>query len=151
MSDSEKRPTVRIHIDGQQYDSPDPTTGGALYELADIGRKRELFRDLPADDEDEFIPNDDTPVDLRKGDHFYTEKEITIFVNAEPKTTTQPRLSFDDLVKLAFNPVPAGENIMFTIVYSRGPRKNPKGSLLEGDTVRIKKGMVFDVTTTDRS
>lgn len=150
MSVSEKRPTVRIHIDRQQYDSPDPTTGKALYDLADISRKRELFRDLP-DDEDEFVPKDEAPVDLQKGDRFFTQKEITIFVNAEEKTTSETSLSFEDVVRLAFNPVPAGENIMFTIVYSRGPRKNPKGSLLEGGSVRVKKGMAFDVTTTDRS
>lgn len=151
MNEAEKRPTARIHIDRQQYESPDPTTGKALYNLADVGKRRDLFRDLPDDDEDEFIPDNNTPVDLKNGDRFYTEKEITIFVNAEPKTTTKTNLSFDEVVRLAFNPVPTGENIMFTIVYSRGPRKNPKGSLVEGESVRIKKGMVFDVTTTDRS
>ena len=143
--------TVRIHIDRQEYQSPDPTTGKALYDLSGLGKKRELFREVQGDEEDQFIPEDDTVIDVKKYDHFYSEKEISIYVNTIAKQTVKTRLTFNELVALAFNPIPTGPNIMFTIEYSEGPKKNPSGSLLEGESVRIKQGMIFDVTTTDRS
>jgi hypothetical protein len=33
----------------------------------------------------------------------------------------------------------------------KGPRKNHEGSMTEGETVRIKDGMIFDVTETNKS
>lgn len=79
------------------------------------------------------------------------KKEITIIVNGRKKEVTTTELSFDQVVALAFNPVPTGPNIMFTITYRAGPSQNREGSLLEGDTVKIKDGMIFNVTETDKS
>ena len=39
----------------------------------------------------------------------------------------------------------------FTVTYDDGPRENPHGSLIEGQSVKIKNGMVFNVTPTIRS
>ncbi len=72
-------------------------------------------------------------------------------VNAQKREVAEPKLSFDEVVKLAFPIPPEGQNILFTIKYRKGPAVNPKGSLLEGQSVRIKDGMIFDVTPTDRS
>jgi hypothetical protein len=60
-------------------------------------------------------------------------------------------LSFAQLVALAFDTPPTGENIVFTITYRRGHGDKPEGSLVEGETVKIKKGMIFNVTATDKS
>jgi len=78
-------------------------------------------------------------------------KEFDIIVNGRKKEITTKELSFDEIVALAFNPVPMGPNIMFTITYRHGPRENPEGSLIEGATVKIKDGMIFNVTATDKS
>ena len=78
-------------------------------------------------------------------------KKITIIVNARKKEVTGTTLSFDQIVALAFDPVPTGPNIMFTITYRRGPHANPEGSLVEGGSVQIKEEMVFNVTATDKS
>ena len=79
------------------------------------------------------------------------KKDITIIVNGRKKEVTTEQLSFDQVVALAFNPVPTGPNVMFTITYRHGPRQNPEGSLLEGGTVKIKDEMIFNVTQTDKS
>jgi hypothetical protein len=142
---------VRIHIDRQPYESPDPTTGSALYVLGKIGGHRELFREVSGDQEDELVPNDGAPVRLKKDEHFYSERDFHIIVNARPKVVTERVLSFDQIVKLAFENPPSGPNIMFTITYRNGPPKNPEGSLLEGQSVKIKDKMVFNVTPTDKS
>jgi hypothetical protein len=79
------------------------------------------------------------------------DKKITIIVNSRKKEVTTNMLSFDQIVALAFDPLPTGPNIMFTITYRRGPHANPEGSLVEGGSVEIKEEMVFNVTATDKS
>ena len=79
------------------------------------------------------------------------EHAHTIVVNGTEKTVYQDELSFDDLVKLAFDPVPTGPNVGFTITYRRGHGDKPEGSLEPGQSVKIKDGMIFNVTPTDRS
>ena len=50
--ETEHRHEVRIHIDQQPYDSPNPTSGEALYVLAKVPFGLELFRELAGDRED---------------------------------------------------------------------------------------------------
>jgi hypothetical protein len=142
---------VRIHIDRQPFESPDPTNGAALYALGKLGAHRELFREVGGDCEDEPVPNDATAIQLKKDEHFYSEKDFHIIVNARPKVVTERFLSFAQIVGLAFDNPPTGPNIMFTITYRNGPPQNPEGSLLEGQSVKIKDKMVFNVTPTDKS
>jgi Multiubiquitin len=142
---------IRIHINREPYESPDPTTGVALYVLGKIGPHQELFREVGGDHEDEPVPNDHAPIRLRKDEHFYSQRDFHIIVNARPKVVPERVLSFDQIVKLAFENPPSGPNIMFTITYRHGPPQNPEGSLLEGQSVWIKDKMVFNVTPTDKS
>lgn len=79
------------------------------------------------------------------------EKATVIVVNGREKTVSGKEISFDQLVALAFDPPPTGGNIVFTITYRRGPDGRPEGSVVVGGTVKLKKGMVFNVTATDKS
>lgn len=79
------------------------------------------------------------------------EHEIPIFVNGRKKAVAPGILSFEALVQLAFDPVPAGPNILFTITYRRGPKENPDGNLFPGGSVVLKPAMVFNVSATDKS
>jgi hypothetical protein len=76
---------------------------------------------------------------------------VAIVVNGQKKTVEKEALTFDEVVALAFDPVPSGENVMFTITYRRGHGEKPEGTLTEGETVKVKEGMIFDVTATDKS
>lgn len=78
-------------------------------------------------------------------------KEYTIIVNGRPKVVTKKELSFAEIVALAFDNPPQGPNIVITVTYRRGEGNKPEGSLVEGETVRIKEGMIFNVTATDKS
>lgn len=142
---------VRIHIDREIYKSSNPTTGRALYELADIRKRRELYREVSGDNEDELIPRDDTEVHLKKDEHFYSQKEVMIVVNGTAHETSETSLSFEEVVKIAYPVPPSGDAVEFTVTYRNGPRANPKGTLTSGHSVRIKNRMAFDVTPTDRS
>jgi outer membrane protein assembly factor BamB len=79
------------------------------------------------------------------------EKEVTIIVNGREKTVEKnAELSFSDIVALAFDNTP-GENTMFTVTYRKGQGNKPEGTLVDGDTVKVKDGMIFNVTATDKS
>lgn len=78
-------------------------------------------------------------------------KEYTITVNARPKVVTSKELSFAEIVGLAFDNPPTGPNVLFTVTYRRGEGKKPEGTLVEGDRVRVKDGMIFNVTATNKS
>jgi hypothetical protein len=148
---NEPKQEVHIHIDRQPYASPNPTVGSALYELAGIPKHRDLFKEADGDHEDELIPRDETVITLKENEHFYSQKVIEIAVNGQAKEVAETKLTFNELIKLAFPTLPTGDNIMFTVRYRHGPKQNPSGTLLEGESVRIKNGMIFDVTQTVRS
>lgn len=78
-------------------------------------------------------------------------KTVTIIVNGRERTVAKADLTFDEVVALAFNPVPTGENVDITVTYRRGHGNKPEGQLKPGESVRVKDGMIFDVTATDRS
>lgn len=80
------------------------------------------------------------------------DKTITIIVNGrEKEVPKKDKLTFDELVALAFDPVPTGEFICFTITYRKGHGNKPEGTLAEGESVKPKDGMIFNVTATDKS
>lgn len=155
MSEHAHKHEVRIHIDQRERHSPNPTTGEALYRLGEVAPGMVLYQEAGGDREDKSIPNSPEVIELKEDEHFHSgppvKKEITIIVNARPKKVDATQLSFDQIVALAFNPIPTGPNILFTITYRNGPKENPQGNLLEGGTVFIKDGMIFNVTATDKS
>ena len=155
MEHHEHKHQVRIHIDENPHESPNPTTGEALYKLGHVQPSYDLFREVRGDKEDPIVENDDEPVHLREDEHFHSgpaqPRKYTIIVNGQKKTVTTRMVSFNEIVKLAFPTPPTGANILYTVSYEDGPRVNPQGSLKEGQSVVVKNGMIFNVTATDKS
>jgi hypothetical protein len=79
------------------------------------------------------------------------DKTVTIYLNGTPKSVAKEKLTFEDVVRLAFENPPTGDGVQFTVQYSRGHSNQSKGSLVEGQSVQVKEGMEFDVTPTNRS
>ena len=78
-------------------------------------------------------------------------KESTVIVNGRPKQVTTKDLTFMDVVRLAYDNPPTGPDVVFTVTYRKGEDKKPEGTLVEGQSVKVKDGMIFNVTTTNRS
>lgn len=89
--------------------------------------------------------------DDKKGDDHPPRNEITIIVNGRRKVVKKDKLSFVEVLALAYDPVPEGENWAFTVTYTKGPKQNPKGTLTMGQSVKVEDGMIFNVTATDKS
>jgi len=79
-------------------------------------------------------------------EHEKHEKEINIIVNGRPRKVPEKDMTFEDIVALAFDPVPA--NSFFTVTWSHG---HDSGSLTAGRSVPVRNGMNFDVTETGQS
>ncbi len=78
-------------------------------------------------------------------------KEFTIIVNGREHKVATDVLTFADVVKLAFPNPPPGDNVMFTVTYRNADSDRREGTLVEGQTVTIKNGTIFNVTATTRS
>ena len=153
MSEHEHKHEVKIFIDQEAYPSPNPTTGSALYVLGKVEPGMELFREVTGDREDPEVPNGPEVVHLKEDEHFHSGKPKVyhIIVNGQQKNVTTKTVSYEEIVKLAFPDPITGPNIIYTVGYEDGPHQNPSGSLMPGGTVKVKDGMIFDVTPTDKS
>jgi hypothetical protein len=76
------------------------------------------------------------------------KKDTTIIVNAEQKVWNEKEIKFEQVVALAFSPVPP--NAFFTVSYERA-EGNKEGTLRPGQNVKVKEGMIFNVTETGQS
>jgi hypothetical protein len=77
--------------------------------------------------------------------------EHVIIVNARRKTVAGKKISFANVVRLAFPDGPPTPQTVYTVAFSNGPPRNPEGKMISGQTVKIRDDMVFDVTETSRS
>jgi hypothetical protein len=88
---------------------------------------------------------------MPKDEHNHGDKLVTIIVNGTPhEVDKNNELTFDEVAQLAYDPVPTGEFIVISVTYSKG-EDGKQGTLLPGDSVKVKAGMVFNVTVTDKS
>jgi hypothetical protein len=155
MSVAESGQKIRVHIDGRPLELLNPISGVALYVAAHVPDGEVLYRELVGDREDQLVARELPSVPLVQDEHFYSahphKVEHTIIVNARRKTVTGRKISFEQVVKLAFPDGPPSPQTVYTVAYSNGPPRNPEGKMIAGQTVKIRDGMVFDVTETSRS
>ena len=78
------------------------------------------------------------------------KKKFDIIVNARKKTWDEDRINYWQVVNLAF-PGEHKPTEIFTVQYSHGPPENRSGTLVDGQSVKVKNEMIFDVTRTDKS
>lgn len=79
------------------------------------------------------------------------EKVFMIVVNARELNFTGDEISFDQVIVLAFGTVSTDANMAYTVTYKRGHGNKPEGSMVKGDTIMVKEGMIFNATATNKS
>lgn len=80
-----------------------------------------------------------------------TAHKVTVIVNTRPYDVDKDEITFEHVVSLAFGEAPGGETVAYTVSYRRGRSNKPTGALVEGANVKVKAGMIFNVTKTDKS
>jgi len=148
--------TDRFLVDGLNLEWPKKViTGLAIKRL--VGKdddEIELVQEL--ENEADRVIDDDDEVRIGSGgtEKFKTRPakvDVTIIVNARQKRWEKKKISFDQVVKLAYPTPPAGQCIVYTVTYHNGPRANREGTMVDGDKVKVKDAMVFNVQYTDKS
>jgi Multiubiquitin len=77
-------------------------------------------------------------------------KQITIIVNGRQKTVAEKEMTFDEIVTIAYG-APDHENNIYTVTYFRNEKEKHEGSLVRGQSIHVKDGMIFTVVRTTRS
>lgn len=79
------------------------------------------------------------------------KKLVTIIVNGRPFEVKKEKISFEKIVILGLGEYKPNENTAYTVSYSKGIDKKPKGQLVAGDKIMVKEGMIFNVSRTNKS
>jgi len=76
-------------------------------------------------------------------------KIVTIKVNGRPRIVEKRRHTYREIAAIAY-PKPNFEKFNYTITYLHGVH-GAEGDLVEGETIEVKNGMVFNVRRSDKS
>lgn len=76
----------------------------------------------------------------------------TIFVEATPHEWPKDYITYEEVVGLEFPDFAQHPEITYSVKYHSGHGNKPEGILVKGgEPVRVKKGMVFNVSPTGQS
>lgn len=151
------KPKRAWFVDDQHEETLNPQqTGQTIRDLFSLESDQCLLRDFDSPN-DRPIKNGDE-LKFADGPVLITRcveskpQEITIIVNTRKKSVSKTALTYEEVVRLAFDNPPSGPNVCITVTYRRGPACNPQGTLVQGGKpVEIQNGMIFDVSATDKS
>ena len=77
------------------------------------------------------------------------QREFKIIVNGRPKPVDRKKQSYRNIARLAY-PDADFDTFIYTITFFNGMH-GQEGDLVEGETVKVKDGMVFNVRRSDKS
>jgi len=146
--------SFRIHLDDRAIDwGAQYISGATLKALAGVDVEDFDVWQLVVGGADTLIGNKEyADLDKPGVERFATKPfSVTIVVNARQRAVTKRRISYWEVVKLAFPDAQPDPLKVYTVNYDHGPHQNPEGWLVEGQIVKVKEGMTFYVTFTDKS
>lgn len=83
--------------------------------------------------------------------HKITEKTVTIIVEGTAHEWPKEEITFAEVVTLEFPDYPQHPEITYSVTYKRGHGNKPEGVLVPGGKVKVKDGMIFNVSKTGQS
>jgi len=79
-------------------------------------------------------------------------KEVPIIVNGRPRVVEKAEISFEEIVRLAYpNAQLDNPDFEYKVTYTKGHSDNQEGTLIKGKSVKVKEGMIFNVSETNKS
>lgn len=145
----------KLTLDGRQITWGKPAISGSdLYKLANLSSVQAVFLEVRGGEDQLVAPQEAIDLTAPGIERFITAPqptlEIEIIVNARTKVVTGSKVTYEQIVQLAF-PGSHNPNSVFSITYSKAASMPPKGELGAGGVVQIKQGTIFNVARTDKS
>ncbi|TAU59053.1 multiubiquitin domain-containing protein [Rhizobium ruizarguesonis] len=78
------------------------------------------------------------------------KKKVTIIIDGTPHEVEKDDITYVDIVTLADPEYPQHPETTYSVTYKRGHGNN-EGTLSPGGSVKVKEGMVFNVSRTGQS
>lgn len=79
------------------------------------------------------------------------KKLVTIVVEGTPHQWPKEEISYAEVVTLEVPDYPQHPEITYSVTYKKGHGNKPEGILAPGASVKVKEGMVFNVSETGQS
>lgn len=121
-----------------------------LLETAGLDKDLCYLIETRADGDDITYKKDpDHKISIVDGSKFYSKKfkkNEVVEVNDKIHPWHKETISYNEVVELAYSPVPFNPQIVYTIFYSRGVASKPEGTMVLGDVIKVKNKMIFNVT-----
>lgn len=80
-----------------------------------------------------------------------TKKTITIIVEGTPHEWPKDEITYAHVVTLEFPDYPQHPEITYSVKYRNGQGNKPEGTLSPSGSVKVKEGMIFNVSRTGQS
>ena len=80
-----------------------------------------------------------------------TRKDTLIYVRGRKYEVKGGKISYDEVVKLAYPDGKRGPDYEYDVTWKDGPKDKSEGILKEGETTQVTEDMRFDVKFTDKS
>ncbi|MCP3162544.1 multiubiquitin domain-containing protein [Myxococcus sp. QH3KD-4-1] len=130
-------------------------SGAALYTLAKVGNGQAVFLEVRGGEDRLISPQDLIDLTAPGIERFITgpmpARTFEIIVNARPRVVNDKRVTFEQVVQLAF-PGSHEPNAAFSMTYRHAASKPHAGELGAGGSVEVKeRGTIFNVTKTVQS
>lgn len=128
----------------------------SLKELFQLPQNCRLVRDYesPVDeplDSDAAVRFEDGPVLITRSEEGGGRFSVTIVVEGTPHVWRKRLISHEEVVKLEVPEYPQSPPFTYAVTYKRGQGSKPEGILALGASVKVKEGMVFNVSETGQS
>lgn len=78
-------------------------------------------------------------------------KTVTIIVEGTEHEWLKGEISYAEVVTLEVPDYPQHPEITYSVTYKRGQGNKPEGPLAPGASVKVKEGMIFNVSETGQS
>lgn len=145
----------KFEVKGQELRWGKPTISGRiLHQLAQPGAAEAVFLEVPGGTDKLVEATELIDLNAPGIERFIVAPKppvaIEIIVNTRPKLVNDARVTFEQIVQLAF-PGPHESNVVFSMTYRKAASLPHAGELGAHGSVDVKKGTVFNVTRTVQS
>lgn len=79
------------------------------------------------------------------------KKTVTIFVEGTEHPWPKDEITYTEVVRLEVPDYSESSGVTYSVKYRRGQGDKPEGTLPPGGSVKVKDGMIFNVSDTGQS